>query len=508
MSTSSKSTDDAIELDSTEDLNDEPNNNDIIDLDMSQDIPTSSSPKQSATDSTTYVNNPKLFLSTESFLSRLQDKGVMNDDKLSRHISHEGYQYKHIYKLAKELLSIYQDKNHHFVDGAKKSNQYNRIHALGKWILSNRKLVDSAEITSDMRKIVDCSQDEIYSLDQKLLIRLVYQNWVCTSSNSLGKKTIYSVNIRARIYGLLFHEDHRDHAISTLFLSRNHCRPILDDKSVSLKNIFKSIYLDFGNENKIIKHPVGWEQVIQSVQSNSTITSPNIENYQVINPNDPILFQEDYPPDILMKIYQDTKSLYKTTMKKWTLGTGGGPGSPKDFAIWDQRDPLYLSGYSCRYGPLLTWMYLYDKIYHYPMKSSADLITCGSESGFSQLTDANETNPNPSQPSDPYTQKTKEIDKKMDSYSKMLFNHLEDSKKRHFSEITELVKTLNQKQDQYVEKTKVLLDSVNSCNAIIDRLTLDINNETNQDLIEIKQKRIKKVEATLENLYEKFDCEK
>lgn len=60
----------------------------------------------------------------------------------------------------------------------------------------------------------------------------------------------------------------------------------------------------------------------------------------------------------------------------------------------------------------------------------------------------------------------------------MILNHLEDSKKQHFSEMTILIKNLNQKQDMIMLKNK----------GVIGLSKLDIINETNSEVIEMKQK--------------------
>jgi hypothetical protein len=34
---------------------------------------------------------------------------------------------------------------------------------------------------------------------------------------------------------------------------------------------------------------------------------------------------------------------YQVCMKKYMMGTGGGPGAPKNFAMWETQDESYVS---------------------------------------------------------------------------------------------------------------------------------------------------------------------
>ena len=36
-------------------------------------------------------------------------------------------------------------------------------------------------------------------------------------------------------------------------------------------------------------------------------------------------------------LFKNTFSLYKHAMRKWTKGTGGGPGYPENYCDWEER---------------------------------------------------------------------------------------------------------------------------------------------------------------------------
>ena len=152
-------------------------------------------------------------------------------------------------------------------------------------------------------------------------------------------------NIRARLFGLLFHENNREISIVNLSFSRSGSRVILDDKTVPRETIFRDISLEFGNDTLMIHHPPGWEDVLQSIKANHSVGSKIYKHSTLIDPNDESIFQDKRSQEILMKVFEDTKKIYKETLRKWTMGTGGGARAPHDFSNREKRDPEYFNGY-------------------------------------------------------------------------------------------------------------------------------------------------------------------
>ena len=338
-----------------------------------------------------YTNNSKLYLPWEVFFRMLQDSGTKSSNKQAARkiITYNDYQYKEIYSLSKKLIELYHDKNNGFILGnISATSLYGRVHVLGRWILKNRKIVQTTEITPEMRKIVGPDNDTVYFLDQKILIQITYHNWIysfCTQPTKSTSK--FGVNIRARLFGLLFHQNHREQSIMYLFYPRRDKRAVLDDKTVSKKSIFSDIHQEFQDKNVKVQHPQNWENLLSKMKSKHSTQSKLYQNFEIIDPNHESIFNGESSPSMLIKVFDDTKAIYKETMRKWTMGTGGGSGAPEDFCYWEKRDPEYFNGYSNKLGGLLTWIFLYDKYFHYPMRSQLDVLTCGNETAFSQLSD-------------------------------------------------------------------------------------------------------------------------
>ena len=56
----------------------------------------------------------------------------------------------------------------------------------------------------------------------------------------------------------------------------------------------------------------------------------------------------------------------------------------------------------------------------------------------------------------------------MDYLSEKIGKQLAQNRKEHFKDITKFMKQINQQDNNYIQKTKTLLDRVNSCNALMD----------------------------------------
>ena len=93
----------------------------------------------------------------------------------------------------------------------------------------------------------------------------------------------------------------------------------------------------------------------------------------------------------------------------------------------------------------------------------------------------------------------------MEALSNIIGEHLMENRNEHFQYMTQIMKEANKQDDDNVARTKSLLDSVNSCNALIDRLKREIKNEKNEEEKGIKRQRMEKVERKLERLFDKFD---
>ena len=69
---------------------------------------------------------------------------------------------------------------------------------------------------------------------------------------------------------------------------------------------------------------------------------------------------------------------YKKAMSKYTKGTGGGPGSPENFEVWQTRDPaIWFDDYT-NHTTYLTWIHLADRQSEYLLYAKYEglPITC------------------------------------------------------------------------------------------------------------------------------------
>ena len=98
-----------------------------------------------------------------------------------------------------------------------------------------------------------------------------------------------------------------------------------------------------------------------------------LESHHLLSPNDQarIAITRDYI--WLRNLYFDTLKQHNAALKKWTKGTGGGPGYPENFSDWGERNGEYFSNYaSAGKGDYLAWIYMLDKQIDYGFNTIND----------------------------------------------------------------------------------------------------------------------------------------
>ena len=156
--------------------------------------------------------------------------------------------------------------------------------------------------------------------------------------NIASRKKLTSYNQRARIFGVIFHEDNRD-ILPRLIDRRAKYRCEVDDPSMKPDGLFHTITSQVNDVDVKISHPKGWNEVIEEKRKILGPKSDELELWTGLDPNEMTQSQEFMDPVDLKTKFRQTMSQYKETMRLWTMGTGGGSGSPADYCCWQTRSP-------------------------------------------------------------------------------------------------------------------------------------------------------------------------
>ena len=92
-----------------------------------------------------------------------------------------------------------------------------------------------------------------------------------------------------------------------------------------------------------------------------------------LDPNDEIRIKMAWTEKEVQAIFRQVAVDYQKMMDKWMMGTGGGPGAPENFAIWQDRDETETAGYieqAC--DVYLSLVYIWDKKYDFVFVTKKD----------------------------------------------------------------------------------------------------------------------------------------
>ena len=153
-------------------------------------------------------------------------------------------------------------------------------------------------------------------------------------------KKLISYNIRARIFGVLFHQQNRD-IMSKLLDKRANSRSDLDDPQMKPRGLYHQITEQINDINMKICHPKGWADVVEAKRKKYGVNTEQLELWTGLDPNEPIHSPELINPVDVKTKFLKTLADYKTTMRLWTSGTGGGSGAPANYCCWQERSPEY-----------------------------------------------------------------------------------------------------------------------------------------------------------------------
>jgi hypothetical protein len=193
-----------------------------------------------------------------------------------------------------------------------------------------------------------------YLIDQKQFLRKAVGLWGSTLERSIK---MFTKDDQVCLVGILLLESF----CNTLDMIQDNRKPraVLDDNTNMSKRVcFEEASKLFRDENITILHPENW----------SMATYKHGEGMD-IEPNNPERINLPWEGVDMQAIYSAIMKKYKTTMKNWTKGTGGGSGAP-DYCNWETRDPTeYYKGYADKFGGgmEMTWIYVKDLKHGLPL---------------------------------------------------------------------------------------------------------------------------------------------
>lgn len=263
--------------------------------------------------------------------------------------------YKELCDLSNKLFELYSSKTEYFNINVKRQND--AVTVILGWIVDKRQrhltsvknvTVDSVscqEYVDTIAKWNKAPDDAVYMMDQSSVLFEAFNTW----GNNVAKVQRHLPNDYVRLVAVVLHPDNRD--LMNIVLDERKSRADLDDPSRSKTAIFETFAAQFSADT-LYRHPQRWDRIDEK----------NLDNKEKVDPNDPQYKRKSWTGLELKVMYEMVMKKYKEVSKKWQAGTGGGPGAPENYEIWQERADELFQNYTGGkdFIPWLTWVYVMD----------------------------------------------------------------------------------------------------------------------------------------------------
>jgi hypothetical protein len=277
------------------------------------------------------------------------------------------------------------NKDVHF--GELPKNATSSIHQVGIWIASKRRLVNKADFhtpQAEQQQMQYVGEHEnVYFLLQADVIK----HFKCKWGQSIVDIMKPTINDKVRLALLLFHDDVREYVPD--MLSKTKAAPTGSnntgnranlDAASSRKKRGKLLLLNlFKDVDVKVEFPSAWKDASAQKFIDDKKGDGWYTEHASFDPNDSSRIQLPWTEKSVEVVYSKFFSEYNAVLTKWTAGTGGGPGAPENFVVWEDRDPLHFITYPKQEEAhlYLTPVYMRDKEYSFLLVNIKDKLPPG-----------------------------------------------------------------------------------------------------------------------------------
>jgi hypothetical protein len=96
----------------------------------------------------------------------------------------------------------------------------------------------------------------------------------------------------------------------------------------------------------LVTLPEKWLREEMKISLNKLTCDSQFELHGTSNPNNLVRIQLPWTQKDINGIFGKVALEYQECMKRYTMGTGGGPGALENFSTWQTRDESYVSQYT------------------------------------------------------------------------------------------------------------------------------------------------------------------
>jgi hypothetical protein len=260
------------------------------------------------------------------------------------------------------------------------SNKGKVVHRIGKQIATLRCLVARSDVHTRAPGEVNLElfnadaykeKDELFVLAQRDIIQFCY---IAYHKKDVARKM--TNDDKVRVIGIAM----TDPAVRALIgdmlgKTKGGKRQQLDAQPACSRSGFKMLYDKFIDDEVEVTIPELWDEEDTRKQIISILGADQFEIHCQFEPNNERRIKMAWTQKEVQAIFRQVAVDYQKMMDKWMMGTGGGPGAPENFAIWQDRqeaDTAAYIGQAC--DVYLSLVYIWDKMYDFVFVTKKDSL--------------------------------------------------------------------------------------------------------------------------------------
>ncbi len=337
---------------------------------------------------TKFINNKLLHVDKQLWFDQLQDVGdnMTEEEKDGckktrvKQFFFKDRFYKYIYELANTFY-INLQKHENLVPKLPK-NKSDTVKRVCEYILLNCNKFSIGDVHNHPEGAaflelcgsskLSAKNDSIYILSQQDLLSHFYQFWVPNERDYMKP----TPDDKLRLMGILLSDQVRDYLPDIMGISSGGNRQQLDasrGRQALGWNLTLDLYIDL---NHTVHLPERWCLEETRNEINAELGDDGYDKYGKFNPNRQDRISLPWTLPLLKTMFGMVRKSYNRVMERYTMGTGGGPGMPENYVIWQERDETTFTGYISQVTAdlYLTIVHMWDRMYDYPFVTTREQI--------------------------------------------------------------------------------------------------------------------------------------
>ncbi len=194
-------------------------------------------------------------------------------------------------------------------------------------------------------------------------------------------KKNFTLDDKVRVAGICFTEAGvREFLQDMLGKSKGGDRGAIDAAGGRKSAGFIQLHQKFTAIEVVVPIPEEWEREETRIKIDHLRGAGTFDEHGQFNPNNLDRIALPWTPTEVEIIFKQVTFEYNKAMELYTMGTGGGPGAPENFNVWQEHDPTTVVSYIQQSTFIyLSLIHIWDKMYSFPFVNVKDKLPASAE---------------------------------------------------------------------------------------------------------------------------------